>query len=146
MKDHKAADRRREAAANRLAYTANWLSEAHILVQFRTGRLEERLRAAVGAGVPYHEAEAMTKDLGWEALAMLRSAYLDGFEVTGADTEMWCLAHGRRVQWMPAPGWWIHVKGNLPLDGLDGSPTDPRGCRAMWNADAPITVTRKAES
>lgn len=65
------------------------------------------------------------------------------FEVTGRDTVMYCLAHRRKVTWLPAPGWWIHDRDRLPLDLLDGSPTDPRGCMAMWSAPAPITVTRR---
>jgi hypothetical protein len=65
------------------------------------------------------------------------------FEVTGQDTVMYCLAHRRKLAWLPLPGWWIHDNGHRPLDFLDGSPTDPRGCRALWNAPAPITVTRR---
>jgi hypothetical protein len=140
---HKATKDRQKDVAGRLSAAATMLGEAISLVRSRTAILEEHLRAAGAAGVPYDEAEAMVKDLGWEAQAMLRSAYLDGYEVTGADTRMHCLAHRRLVEWIPAPGWWIHVKEGLPLDGLDGSPTDPRGCRSMWNADAPITITRK---
>jgi hypothetical protein len=68
----------------------------------------------------------------------------DGFEETGRDTVVWCLRHRRRCVWMPAPGWWIHDKGHLPLDLLDGHPTDPRGCSSLWHADAPTTVTRRA--
>jgi hypothetical protein len=38
----------------------------------------------------------------------------------------WCVAHRRRLTWMPAPGWWIHA--------------DNRTCSSMWNARAPKGV------
>jgi hypothetical protein len=62
------------------------------------------------------------------------------FEVTGQDTVMYCLTHRRKVTWLPAPGWWIHDDGRPS----SGNPTDPRGCMAMWDAPAPIIITRKA--
>jgi hypothetical protein len=34
-----------------------------------------------------------------------------------------CIAHRRRVTWIPAPGWWIHA--------------DNETCSSMWNARAP---------
>lgn len=137
------ADRRRDNAADQVAYAATALSEALTLVQVRSAKLEERLRAACEAGVQRYEAEAMTKDLSPEVAERISRIYAeflaDKFEVTGADTVMWCLAHRRKVTWMPAPGWWIHDDGRPST----GHPGDPRGCSSMWAADAPITVTRK---
>lgn len=90
------------------------------------------------------EAAALGED-NWNLAAELdRRKQLDReFEVTGRDTVMHCLAHRRKVTWLPLPGWWIHDRDRLPLDLLDGNPTDPRGCMAMWGAPAPITITRK---
>jgi hypothetical protein len=144
------ASQRRDAAARRVAYIATMLSEGLTVVQVRTQALEERIAAAARAGVPMREVEAMTD--GLEGLpfpgvqGMIRDAYAALYDVTGADTEMWCLMHRRPVRWIPYPGWWIHVKGSLPLDSLDGTRSDPRGCRGMTNADAPITITRKDQS
>jgi hypothetical protein len=145
------AARRRENAAERVAYAATMLTEALTLVRVRAKRLEETVQAAARHDVPMREVEAMTKD-GLEDLpfpgvqGMIRRAYAELYEVTGADTVMWCVAHRRQVRWIPFPGWWIHVKGSLPLDGLDGTPSDPRGCRGMRNAEEPITITRKDQS
>jgi hypothetical protein len=61
------------------------------------------------------------------------------FEVTGRDTVMYCLAHRRKMTWLPAPAWWIHDDGR-PSTGNGG---DPRGCSSMWNAPAPIIITRR---
>jgi hypothetical protein len=61
------------------------------------------------------------------------------FDVTGRDTVMYCLAHRRKMKWLPSPAWWIHDDGR-PSTGNGG---DPRGCSSMWGAPAPIAVTRK---
>ena len=61
------------------------------------------------------------------------------WEVLGKDTTATCLRHRRRVCWIPAPGWWIH---DDDLPHTTGNPTDPRGCSAMWDAKAPIVITR----
>lgn len=69
-------ERRRYYAAERVAYTAVILSEARTIVRLRTERLQDRLIAAAGAGVPRTEAEAMTRDLdGIDVAAMLDQAY-----------------------------------------------------------------------
>jgi hypothetical protein len=57
----------------------------------------------------------------------------------GADTVLWCLAHRRKMRWLPAPAWWIHDDG-LPSGG---NPTDSRGCMSMWSAPAPINASRR---
>lgn len=139
--------RRRDSAADQVAYAAVRLSEGLTAVRTRTARLEERLRTAAREGMPCDEAEAMTKDLGLDVAFMVRRVYTElmdeEFEVTGRDTVMWCLRHRRQVTWLPAPGWWIHVKDRMPLDARDGHPGDPRGCLAMWAADAPIEIRRR---
>jgi hypothetical protein len=134
-------EKRRESAASRLAFTATRLSEALTAVEVRTKNLEDRIRTAADSGVPMDEAEAMTRDLdGIDVAGMIRRVYLDEkFEVTGRDTVMYCLAHRRKVTWLPLPGWWIHDDGRPST----GNPSDPRGCLGMWAAPAPITVTRR---
>jgi kynureninase len=132
-----------EAAFNHLAYTSATLSEALLLVQTRTRSLEEALKRAAGSGVSYDLARAVTEDLdGILVEVMIRAAYEGLYDTAGADTVMWCLAHKRKVRWIPWPGWWIH-DDDLPRVG---GRNDSRGCRALLNADAPITVTRKAAS
>lgn len=132
--------RRRYVAAEHVAYTASRLAESLIAIQVRTGNLEERVRTAARAGMPRAEAEAMTKDLGFEVAAMVRRVYLgdDKYEVTGQDTVMYCLAHRRKVTWLSF-GWWIHDDGRPST----GNPVDPRGCSAMWEAPAPGEVKRR---
>lgn len=69
-------EKRRYYAAERVAYVAVILSEAQTIVRLRTERLQDRLTAAAGAGVPRAEAEAMTRDLdGIDVAAMLDQAY-----------------------------------------------------------------------
>jgi hypothetical protein len=138
-------EKRRHYAAERVANAAVKLSEGLTAVEVRTKRLEQVLRNAADQGVPMYEAEAMTKDLNGIGVAgMIRRAYLgdDKFEVTGRDTVMYCLAHRRKVTWLPLPGWWIHDDGRPST----GNGSDPRGCAPMWNAPAPLTTTRKASS
>ena len=143
-------EKRREAAAERVAHTATVLSEALALVAGRAERLEQRIRTAAWAGVSQVDVEAMTRD-GLEGLpfpgvqGMIRDAYADLWEVTGQDTRLWCLAHRRPCRWLPHPAWWIHDDG-LRDHGrpASGTPGHPDGCSSMWSADAPITVTRKA--
>lgn len=133
--------KRRESAADQLAYAAVRLSEGLTAVQTRTARLEDRLAAAAECGVPVTDAEAMTKDLpGIDVAGMIRRAYLDGvYEVEGRDTVVYCTAHRRKCTWLPAPAWWIH-DDRLPLTG---NLTDPRGCQSLWNYPSPLTFTRK---
>jgi hypothetical protein len=72
-------EKRRHYAGERVAYTAVILSEAQTIVRLRTERLQDRLTAAAGAGVPRAEAEAMTRDLdGVDVAAMLDRAYEGG--------------------------------------------------------------------
>lgn len=88
------------------------------------------------------EAAALGEDNWNLATERQRREQVDReFEVTGRDTVMYCLAHKRKIRWLPAPGWWIHDDHGR----LAGNPTDPRGCLAMWDAPAPIIITRKAE-
>lgn len=67
----------------------------------------------------------------WEA-AQAAGTEGDGV-IFDTNVEMYCLAHRRRVRWLPAPAWWIHNDGRPSI----GNPTDPRGCMAMWNDRAP---------
>lgn len=139
-----APDRARKSAAWRVAYMATELSTVLGTMRLRTQLLEERIAAAAVSGVPRAEVEAMTGDAldGIDVAGMIERAYgppEDLFEVNGRDTVMYCLAHRRRVRWLPAPAWWIHDDG---LPG-GGNLTDPRGCMPMWWASAPIEITRK---
>ena len=61
------------------------------------------------------------------------------FEVLGKGATATCLRHRRLVRWMPAPTWWYH-------DGtISTEPPETRRCGAMWNAKAPIVITRLAD-
>jgi len=139
--------KRRHYAAERVIYTAVKLEEAALLVRMRTEDLERRLRAAVDCGILPDDLKAMTRNPdGTDAGAIIDRVYReyldDEFEVTGRDTVMYCLAHKRKVTWLPGPAWWIH-DNDLPLTGSLG---DPRSCASMWSAPSPIEVARKAAS
>jgi len=121
----------------------------HREVRLAAASANDRTVISLGALRVLTEAAALG-EANWNLVAAIKrreDAERD-FEVTGRDTVMYCLAHRRKVTWMPAPGWWIHAdkEGRLPLDLLDGHPGDPRGCASMWNAPAPITVTRRTSS
>ena len=59
------------------------------------------------------------------------------FEVLGRDATATCLRHRRLVRWMAAPTWWYHADFNF-------GPAETRRCSAMFNANAPLVITRLA--
>ena len=63
------------------------------------------------------------------------------WEVLGKDATATCLRHRRPVCWIPAPGWWIHDDDGPHITTGMG---DSRTCSAMWDAKAPIVITRIA--
>lgn len=60
------------------------------------------------------------------------------FEVLGKDATATCLRHRRLVRWMASPTWWYHAD-------FEFGTAESRRCAAMWNAKAPIVITRIAD-
>jgi hypothetical protein len=79
-----------------------------------------------------------------------RERHAAEYEVLGRDTTACCLAHKRKVRWLPAPAWWIHddyrphVPGIVYWEGRAWTLTDRRTCSGMWDAGAPIVTVRRA--
>jgi hypothetical protein len=67
----------------------------------------------------------------------------------GRDTVATCLAHRRKVKWIPAPGWWIHddsrphYTAEVLYEGSWRKLGDPRSCSGLWNAPSPLVTIRR---
>jgi hypothetical protein len=133
--------RRRETAAEKVSYAIGRLEDAHAMAASWTAKFEERVRAASRLGVPMDGIIAMLPEElnNFEIGCIIRRVYAELYTVEGADTVMWCLAHRRKVTWIPWPGWWIHDDNLRNIGGAN----DPRGCVPMLDATAPITVILK---
>ena len=94
-----------------------------ILIVARTAP-RGRIRLGVSERDAYMQAyaEAERRAEAWEAA---QAAGTEDGAIFDTNVGMYCLAHRRRVRWLPAPMWWHH--------------DDLRSCMAMWDDCAPRT-------